>query len=534
MILATLAAAPLLRVITATPIPNPGGTTTPSSTAPALSFPSILYSSLIWGTLLFAIIALFMPDRTRDQRGRIQALAIAGSGLALFLSFWAIQTQANQAELGTGGRLGGELVEQHRWLDSFPITADYHLDADGIALPLLVMTTVVFFCVALTGLRNDRRVRLFTVCLLIMETGLAGILLANDWVLFLLFWTLPVAPVYLLTRGWGQAGGRAAGRFAITWLLSAGLLLVAACVITFQGGTHSFDMTKGAAQLPGAAANAGFWLCVVAFLLVMAVVPFHLPLLQIERHGGATLAAVTAAILPGVGAFGFLHVVVAQFPSMVSRYSLLFAVLAVAGALWAGVGALRSDDLRQLVAYLGAAQMAAVLLGSVAGTSVALVGVTLMLVARALVVSLLMLLASSIQDRTRTSRISQLGGLAWQAPRLAGFWIIAALTAAGAPLLAGFGADLLLFTGSFPSHRISAALVLAGVLLSVGALLWTGQRIFYGGIREAYSRVRDLGTLELTYLGLIVALIVIFGLFPNRFAGLISNGASSLLTPGAG
>jgi NADH:ubiquinone oxidoreductase subunit 4 (subunit M) len=143
-----------------------------------------------------------------------------------------------------------------------------------------------------------------------------------------------------------------------------------------------------------------------------------------------------------------------------------------------------------------------------------------------------MLLSSLIQERTRRVRISQIAGLAWQAPRLAGFWLGAALSAAGTPLLSGFVAYLLLFTGSFPAHRWLTVIVLAGVLLTPCVLLWAAQRMFLGGARETFSRVRDLGLFEGTYLIVLFAVIVLLGILPEHFADLFSNGASSILFPG--
>jgi NADH-quinone oxidoreductase subunit M len=200
--------------------------------------------------------------------------------------------------------------------------------------------------------------------------------------------------------------------------------------------------------------------------------------------------------------------------------------------VWGGLAALRTDDLRRLVGHVGTVLMGLVLLGVAGHTSIAITGIMFLLLARGLVVAVLMLLASLIQEKTRRVRISQLGGLAWQAPFLSTFWLLATLAAAGVPLLAGFAGDFFIFTGSFPAHRWASTVVLAGTLLTSGVLVWTAQRVFLGASRDTFARVRDLGPLELTYLGILAALIVLVGVVPGHLAELFQNGAGHILFPG--
>jgi NADH-quinone oxidoreductase subunit M len=103
---------------------------------------------------------------------------------------------------------------------------------------------------------------------------------------------------------------------------------------------------------------------------------------------------------------------------------------------------------------------------------------------------------------------------------------------AGIPFLAGFTGDYLIFTGSFPAHRWATAIVLGGTLLTAGVLLWTAQRIFFGSSQDSFARVRDVGPLDLTYLGVLIAVILLVGILPGHFAGLFQNGAGYILFPG--
>ena len=508
-------------------------TTSTTTTTTGVTFPTLVLTAMVWIAVVFALAALLMPNQTQDQLRRIKSLGSTGAGAALFFAIWAVETQVPNAAGGTGGIPGGDLVEQHSWLSSFPIASSYHLDADGVALSVILVVSVVFFCAALAAWRNQRHVKLLTVCLLTLETASLGILVSYDWVLFLLFWTLAIVPVYVLARAFGHGHGtRAATRYAATSLVSAGLLLLAAVLIAFQAGAHSFDMGVTPVSLPGDGETVAFWLITAASLLAMAVVPLHGALLDLEEDSTGVLSAIFAAVLPSLGAYTLVHVAVGFFPTTSGSFSLFFAVLAVVTVVWGGLAALRTDDLRRLIGHVGTVFMGLVLLGVAGHTSIAITGIIFLLLARGLVIGVLMLLASLIQERTRRVRISQLGGLAWQAPFLSAFWLLATLAAAGVPLLAGFAGDFFIFTGSFPAHRWASTVVLAGTLLASGALVWTAQRVFLGASRDTFERARDLGPLELTYIGILVGLIVLIGVVPGHFAELFQNGAGYILFPG--
>ena len=506
---------------------------TSTTATSGVTFPTLVLTAMVWSAVVFAVVALLMPNQTQDQLRRMKSLGSTGAGAALFFAVWAVETQVSQAAAGTGGIPGGDLFEQHGWLSSFPIASTYHLDVDGMALSVILAVSIVFFCAALAAWRNQRHVKLLTVCLLTLETASLGILVSYDWVLFLLFWTLAIAPVYLLARAFGHGKGeRVATRYAATGLVSVGLLLLAAMLIAFQAGAHSFDMATTPVSLPGDGEAVAFWLITAASLLAMAVVPLHGALLDLEEDSTGVLSAIFAAVLPSLGAYTLVHVAVGFFPTTSGSFSLFFAVMAVVTVVWGGLAALRTDDLRRLIGHVGTVFMGLVLLGVAGHTSIAITGIMFLLLARGLVIGVLMLLASLIQERTRRARISQLGGLAWQAPFLSAFWLLATLAAAGVPLLAAFAGEFFIFTGSFPAHRWASTVVLAGTLLASGVLVWTAQRVFLGASRDTFDRVRDIGPLELTYLGILVGLIVLIGVVPGHFAEVFQNGAGFILFPG--
>jgi NADH:ubiquinone oxidoreductase subunit 4 (subunit M) len=132
--------------------------TTSTATTSGVTFPTLVLTAMVWSAVVFALVVLFMPNQTQDQLRRIKSLGSTGAGAALFFAAWAVETQVSVAAGGTGGIPGGDLFEQHGWLSSFPIASTYHLDADAVALSVILVVSVVFFCATLAAWRNQRHV----------------------------------------------------------------------------------------------------------------------------------------------------------------------------------------------------------------------------------------------------------------------------------------------------------------------------------------------------------------------------------------
>jgi NADH-quinone oxidoreductase subunit M len=203
-------------------------------------------------------------------------------------------------------------------------------------------------------------------------------------------------------------------------------------------------------------------------------------------------------------------------------------VLAVLSAVWGVLVTLGQPTLRRLVAAVTIGQMSLVLLAISAPNTVSMTGAVLQLVGGGLSSALLLLLCGIVEGRTQSVPLSRIGGLGAQAPRLGAFWIFACLAALGAPLLAGFSAELMLFTGAFPIHPFATVFVMASIAVTTAALIWSAQHVFMGPIREEFARVRDTTALELGYLWPLVVFLVAFGVLAGRVVPVIGTGLTKI------
>jgi NADH-quinone oxidoreductase subunit M len=314
-------------------------------------------------------------------------------------------------------------------------------------------------------------------------------------------------------------------------LVSSALLVVGFLLVIVHSSVHSSDLSaigNATSPLPDQVAIAAFWLVFAAFAIGFLVVPVHVWVIEATTAASSGVAAVIIGVLVRLSGYGMIRFALGLFPAQAQRYGSALMVLAVLSAVWGVMLAVAQRTLRRVVAALSIGQMSLVLLAVAAPNTISLAGAVLQLVAGGLSSALLLLLCGAIEGRTRSLPIDRLGGLAGQAPRIGAFWVFACLAALGAPLLAGFSAELMLFTGAFDVHPYATVFIMASTAVSTAAVLWSAQRVFMGPIREEYARVRDASALELSYLWPLVVFLIGFGVFAGRIVPVIGTGLTRI------
>src|SRR5712692_7548084 len=274
------------------------------------------------------------------------------------------------------------------------------------------------------------------------------------------------------------------------------------------------------------------WLFFIAFAVKLPVFPFHTWFIDAQAQSSAPVALILGGVLVKLGGYGIIRVDVGEFQNAFHKFSGAVVVIAVVTVLWGAVVALAQDDLRRLIGYVVMSHMGLVLLAAASAAPIALNGAIVLMVADGLTAALLVLLAAAIVERTGTSSMRAMGGMAGRMGKGTVLWLFAALAAIGFPGLAGFIGQFLIVVGAYPSHRLATTLALLGVLVVAGAMIMTVQRIFFGAIAERHGRIRDLGTLELANTVGLLSLIVLLGVLPAILMDAINFSVISLLSRG--
>jgi NADH-quinone oxidoreductase subunit M len=515
---------PFTSLIPTTPIPSLVPITTPVSGPP---LPTLLLSGIVWIPLIVALLLLLVPVRTERDRGRMRIGAIVATSFSLVLGLFMWYSFADQ-----GGTFAYE--EQRSWLPQ--LGASYHLGVDGVSMPLLLLSTVLFFTAVLASKRIRERAKEYFVLLLLVETAVNGVFASLDNVLLLLFWAMPVVPLSLLIAGWGGPGrARAAAKTVAFLLLSAGLLTVAVLVQATRTTPPTFDLgTLHLTVIREPASGLLFWLFFLSFAILLPVTPLHTWFTDAVAEAVPPVGALIGGALPVMGGYGLYRVVLGQYPTHLHAVRGAILALTLLSLLWSGVAALGQDDLNRAVAFLAQSRMSLVLLAVLSAQPVALNGGILLMFASGLGTALLILTVGMVVERTGTRSIRALGGLALRLPRAAILYLVGGLGVIGLPGLAGFGALVMLFLGAYPAQRTGTTIAILSTLLVVGLVVWTAERVFFGTMPESFARIRDIGTLELSYALTLIALIVLLGIFPALLINNINFGILSLLAGASG
>ena len=153
-----------------------------------------LLSLILFAPALAAALLLLIP---RDQTSLIRWVAFVGSlfplGLAIYL--WLRFTAASAP--------GFQFVENYQWFTV--INSNYHLGVDGISLPMVLLTTILVPLAVLFSFSITERVKAYMILFLLLETGMLGVFMSLDLVLFFLFWEIGLIPMYFLINIWGSA-----------------------------------------------------------------------------------------------------------------------------------------------------------------------------------------------------------------------------------------------------------------------------------------------------------------------------------------
>ncbi len=493
-----------------------------------------MFTVAIFVPLLGALVMMALPV-ARERLLRIVATTIAAVPLVIAALAW-------MAFEGTGQF---EHVDAVAWIPT--LGASYIVGVDGISLPLVAMTSLLFVAAVAYPTDFRGRPRAYFALFLFLESVSLGVFLALDLLLFYVFWDLSLVGMYFLIGVWGhgEAGRRSALKFFLYTLAGSLAMLLAILALYLRTEPRTFDMAQLIVSRPlddgGLMATLAFAGFALAFAIKAPLVPFHTWLPPAHVDAPAPASTILAGVLLKMGTYGFIRILLAMMPHTFQRFALPLGIVAVVSIVYGALVALAQPNLKRRIAYtsvnhmgytvLGIAAAGAVLTGHEGARTLALTGATVEMVAHGLITGALFLITGSIWQRAETYQIEEFGGLARRAPALTGLTALAAFASLGLPGLAGFVAEFQIFVGAFAVYPWLAGVGLLGIIITAALFLQLLQRVFLGDMPERWSGWRDLDRVERATLVALLILVVAIGVAPGPLLAVIDSGVRSLITP---
>lgn len=424
---------------------------------------------------------------------------------------------------------GYQLVEVASWMPEVGIS--HHVGIDGLSLPLLVLTSIVFLTGVLVMWELENRVKEFFAFMTLLVTGVYGVFVSLDLFFFLFYYEVAVLPMYLLIAIWGSTR-REYGAMKLTLYLLAGTALVVPAILAIYTAAtpHTFDLTILAHARPTPTVQIIlFPFLFLGFGVLAGLWPVHTWSPVGHVAAPTAVSMLHAGVLMKLGAYGILRVGVMLLPDGAHYWAHAAAVLATINIVYGAFVALSQTDLKFVIGYSSVSHMGIVLLGIATLSVDGINGAVMQMFSHGIMTALFFAAVGYIYDRYHTREIGRLGGLSRAMPVASAFFIIAALTGAGIPGLASFWAELLVFLGTLRVWPVLAVIVVAALVITLAYSIRVIVLAFFGQPREAHQAMPDIGLFLSLPRAILAAVLLILGFYPRLILDVIDPAARAFV-----
>ncbi len=468
-----------------------------------------MLSVFILVPILGAIFIALLPGSTTSARYRTIALIIA-LGVAIWNVVLGVKFDPMLHQM--------QFVEFIPWIGSLGL--NYNLGLDGLSLTLIFLNSLLTAIAILASDKSISRPKFYYSMLLLLSAGAAGAFLAQNLLLFFLFYELEIIPLYFLIAIWGGARrGYAAMKFLLYTALSGILVLASFLGLCWLSGASTFDYSSlRGHDLPLTLQGILLAVLLVGLFIKIPIFPFHTWLPDAHVEASTPISVLLAGVLLKLGTYGLIRFGVGLFLDAWVEFAPWLATLAAVSALYGASCAISQQDMKKVVAYSSIAHMAYILLATAATTRLSILASIFQMVGHGLISALLFLVVGVVYKKTGSRDVNFLRGLLNPErglPVTGSLVILGVMASCGIPGMVGFVAEFLVFRGSFPIYPVQTLLCLVGTGLTAVYFLLMVNKVFFGRLTEQLAKLPQVFWWEHLPAFVLTALILFLGLQPN-------------------
>jgi NADH-quinone oxidoreductase subunit M len=502
-----------------------------------------LLTFILFSPVVIALILLILP-RNQESLIRWAAFILSLIPLGLAIALWLNFDQ---------DVAGFQFQQKVIWYA--PINSYYHVGVDGISLTMVLLTTILTPLAILASFTITDRVKSYMALFLLLETGMLGVFLSLDLLIFFVFWEIGLVPMYFLINQWGSEkgereiwGGRkvsarsyASFKFMIYTMAGSLGLLLAIQMIGVVSGTFDLlelfkiwpSLDQSLFGLPIETVKAiAFWAFAIAFAIKVPVWPFHTWLPDAHTEAPTAGSMILAGVLLKLGAYGFLRLILPLYPDQAKAYAPALGFLAMMAIIFGAFASYGQNDFKRLVAYSSVNHMGFVVLGIAAAAfayhtqdaTIALEGAVLQMFNHGLSAAGMFFLVGVIYERTHTRNLKDFGGLFPLIPIYGGILIFTSMASLGLPGLNGFISEFLVVRGSWPILTLYTALAMVGLLFTGAYILKGIKMVLHGPLNEKWvGHISEINLREIVVMAPLMVLILWIGIWPAWLLNVINK-----------
>lgn len=501
----------------------------------ATGFDAWVLTLAVFLPLVGALVMMVIP---KAYEAEIKWVALGSSLAALAVGVYILF----DFDYGAAGEL--QYVVDKSWIDI--INSRYIMGLDGLSLPLLLLSLVVIpLCIIYSWnhVPDPGNPKAFMILMLVLATGMNGSFVAQDLILFFVFFEIVLLPMYFLIGVWGGEDRRYASlKFFLYTLFGSALMIISFLALFFLSAEQTFDM-RALTDMAGTGIvkSTQVWIFAGLFMgfgIKVPMFPFHTWLPDAHTQAPTVGSVILAAVLLKLGTYGFVRIAIPFLPEAAREWAPWIGLLAVIGIIYGALGCLAQTDMKRLIAFSSVAHMGFVMLGIATLTDFGINAAVFGMVAHGLITGMLFFVAGSVKERYHTLEIARLGGLLKSAPKMG--WILgfASMASLGLPGLAGFWGEFPAILSAYNPgaglseelFRVYMVIAAIGTVLAAGYLLWLYQRTAFGEPSEEWEghTIADVNMYEWVAWMPFLAGIVLFGVWPNLIFNVTDDVVSNI------
>ena len=488
----------------------------------------VLLTVLTFFPVLGALVIL-VGDRKGTNDTLVKQIAVGTSIITFVISLIVLANYDTSV-----GEL--QMYSPVSWIGAWGI--HYAMGVDGVSILMILLTTFIsMLAIASSWDSIKDQVRNYYIFMLLLETGMLGVFLAQDLFLFYIFWEFTLVPMYFLIGIWGGKNRvYAAIKFFLYTMAGSLLMLLGILYMGITNGTFLLPDLIAGRELFADAQNLLFIGFAIAFAIKVPIFPFHSWLPDAHTEAPTAGSVILAGVLLKMGTYGFIRFNLPLFPQASADFAPEIAVLAIIGIIYGAIVAFAQKDVKKLVAYSSISHLGFVMLGIFSLNEAGIQGAILQGVNHGISSGALFFIVGIIYEQRHTRQISEFGGIWNVMPVYAATTLIVVLSSMGLPGLNGFVGEFTILLGSMGAESLGAspwiftAFATTGVILAAVYLLWMFQRVFMGPLdNEENKKLVDLNGGQLAIMISFLVFIIWIGVAPSGFFGLMDSSVADLV-----